>query len=253
MAGREPDSPDRREAVKQFFPDWHPVRAAFAALAFLALLPACASKQVYLDDAERAALRKQPAIHVVHYATPTPEVRPPTASRSYVKVKLHDAPNGVEIQSNLGNYDPTLELTNYFTRTLAKSAGLGNLRTDREATPLPVVSDTGIFKDKFKNGSVLEVWIERWGFQFTPIDWKTYSITMRVRSRLTRLEDGKTLWNVGECGYGGSGNTYSERIMLADLKSSESKKVQAKIKQTVTNIAQECARQLLHDYSRNKK
>jgi len=239
--------------MKQIFPGRRAVRGAFAVLAFMLLLPACASKQIYLDDNERAALRKQPAIHVVHYATPTPEVRPPTARRSYVKIKLHDAPNGVEIQSNLGNYDPALEVSNQFTKVLAKSAGLGNLRTEREATPLPVVSDTGIFKDKFKSGSVLEVWIERWGFHFTPIDWQTYTITMQVRSRLTRLEDGKTLWNMGRCGYGGSGNTYSERIVLADLKTSESKKVQAKIKQTVVNIAAECSRQLLQDYSRNKK
>jgi hypothetical protein len=239
--------------MKQFFQNRCYIRCALAVLVFMALPPACASKQVYLDDSERAALRKQPAIHVMHYATPTPEVRPPTVSRSYVKVKLHDAPNGVEIQSNLGNYDPTLEIANQFTRALTKSAGLGNLRTEREATPLPVVSDVGIFKDKFKNGTVLEVWIERWGFHFTPIDWQTYTITMQARSRLTRLEDGKTLWNIGGCGYGGSGKTYSERIVLADLKTSESKKVQAKIKQTVSNIAVECARQLLHDYSRNKK
>lgn len=239
--------------MKKLFSGQCPIRGTLAVLAFMLLLPACASKQIYLDDNERAALRKQPVIHVVHYATPTPEVRPPTARRSYVKIKLHDAPNGVEIQSNLGNYDPALEVSNQFSRALTKSAGLGNLRADREATPLPVVSDTSIFKDKFKSGSVLEVWIERWGFHFTPIDWQTYTITMQVRSRLTRLDDGKTLWNMGRCSYGGSGNTYSDRIVLADLKTSESKKVQAKIKQTVSNIAAECSRQLLQDYSRNKK
>lgn len=239
--------------MKRMFSGRRHIHAAFVALAFLALLPACASKQIFLDDSGRAALRKQPVIHVVHYVTPTPQVNPPTVRHSYVRVKLHDTPNGVEIQSNLGNYDPALEVANQFTRTLAKSAGLGNLRTEREATPLPVVSDAGIFKDKLKSGSVLEVWVERWGFQFTPIDWQTYTITMQVRSRLTRLEDGKTLWNIGRCGYGGSGNSYGERIVLADLKTNESKKVQAKIKQTVSNIAAECARQLLHDYSRNKQ
>ncbi len=225
-----------------------------AAVAVIAgLLPACASKHVFLNDTERAALRKQPAVHVVHYASPTPEVKPPSARRSYVKVNLHDAPNGVEIQSNLGNYDPALVITNSFTKELARGAGLRNLRVDREATPLPVVSDGGFFKDKFKSGTVLEVWIERWGFQFTPIDWKTYTITLRARARLTRLDDGKTLWNMGECSWSGSGNTYADRIVLSDLKTSESKKVQAKIKQTVANIAQACASQLLHDYSRNNK
>ena len=224
--------------MKQLFSGRFHIRSAFAVLALMLLLPACASKQIYLDDNERAALRKQPVIHVVHYMTPTPEVRPPTVSHSYVKVKLHDAPNGVEIQSNLGNFDPALEVSNQFTKALARSAGLGNLRTEREATPLPAISDTGIFKEKFKSGSVLEVWIERWGFHFTPIDWQTYTVTMQVRSRLTRLEDGKTLWNMGRCSYGGSGNTYGERIVLADLKTSENKKVQAKINQT--NRRQHC-------------
>jgi len=115
-----------------------------------------------------------------------------------------------------------------------------------------VVSDGGFFKDKFKSGSVLEVWVERWGFQFTPIDWETYSITLRARARLTRLDDGKTLWNTGDCSWSGSGNTYGDRIKLADLKTSESKKVQAKIRQTIGHIAQACARQLMQDYSRNK-
>ena len=113
--------------MKKLFSGQCPIRGTLAVLAFMMLLPACASKQVFLDDTARAALRKQPAIHVVHYATPTPEVRPPTARRSYVKIKLHDAPNGVEIQSNLGNYDPALEVSNQFSRALTKSAGLGEL------------------------------------------------------------------------------------------------------------------------------
>ncbi len=238
--------------MKQLFSSQRHIRGAFIALIFLALFPACASRQIFLDDSERAALRKLPAIHIVHYATPTPQVNPPIVKHSYVQIKLHDTPSGAEIQSKLGSYDPNREVTNQFVKALATSAGLGNLRTERKAAPLPVISDAGILKEKYKNGSVLEVWIERWGFYFTPVDWQTYAITMQVRSRLTRLEDGKTLWNVGSCGYGGSGNTYRERIVLDDLKTSESKKVQDKIKETVTHIAEECARQLLHDYSRNK-
>lgn len=216
------------------------------------LLPACASKNIYLNDTERANLRKQPALHVVHYATPLPEVRPPTVSRHYAKVKLHDTPSGAEIQSNLGNFNPTLEVTQRFVKTLSKGAGLGNLRTERESAPLPVPKDLGPFKEKYKTGVVLEVWIQRWGFHYTPIDWKTYSITLNAHARLSRVDNGQLLWTVGDCGYAGSGNTYDDRIVLGDLKTSESKKVQAKIKQTVSRIADECARQLMHDFSRDK-
>jgi len=218
------------------------------------LLPACAtqSRNIFLNDAERAALRKQPTIHVVHYSTPLPEVRPPTVSRHYAKVKLHDTPSGAEVQSNLGNFDPTLEVTQRFVGILSKRAGLANLRTEREAAPLPVLKDLDQYKAKYKDGVVLEVWIPRWGFHFTPIDWKTYSITLSAQARMSRVENGKLIWTVGKCSYGGSGNTYDDRIVLTDLKTSESKKVQAKIKQTVARIAEACASQLMQDFSRDK-
>lgn len=218
------------------------------------LLPACASqsRNIFLNDAERAGLRRQPAIHVVHYSTPLPEVRPPSVNRHYARVKLHDAPSGAEIQSNLGNFDPTLEVTQRFVNILSKRAGLGNLRTERDAAPLPVLKDLDQFKAKYKNGVVLEVWIPRWGFHFTPIDWKTYTLTLNAQARLSRVENGKLLWTVGKCSYGGSGNTYADRIVLTDLKTSESKKVQTKIRQTVGRIADECARQLMQDFSRDK-
>ena len=216
------------------------------------VLPACASKNIYLNDTERANLRKQPAIHVVHYATPLPEVSPPSVNRRYAKVKLHDTPSGAEIQSNLGNFSPTFEVTQRFMRTLSKSAGLGNLRIERNSAPLPVLKDLSQFKEKYKTGAVLEVWIHRWGFHYTPIDWKTYTLTLNAHARLSRVDNGQLLWTVGNCSYGGGGNTYDDRIVLGDLKTSESKKVQAKIKQTVGRIADECARQLMHDFSRDK-
>ena len=91
-------------------------------------------------------------------------------------------------------------------------------------------------------------------YAYTPVDWKTYTILVKGRARLTRLDDGKTLWNTGECTWGGSGNnTYSDRLVLGELKTSESKAVQAKIKQTLNAVAQQCARQLVQDYNRNDK
>lgn len=229
------------------------IRVVLAVLVLAALLPACASKKIYLNDSERAALRKQPAIHVVHYLTPTPEVKPPSVRRHYVTVKLHEVPTGADIESNV-KVDLTLEMTNALTQALAKEAGLSNLRVAREVTPLPVVKDGSSHKDKFKTGSVLEVWVDRYAYSYTPVDWQTYTILVRGRARLTRLDDGKTLWNTGECTWGGSGNnTYGDRLVLGELKTSESKKVQAKIKQTLNAVAQQCARQLVQDFNRNDK
>jgi hypothetical protein len=217
----------------------------------VALLPACATKRVYLNDSERAALRREP-IHVLHYASPLPEVHPPAVKRHYARVNLHDAPTGAEIQSNLGAYDPTLEVTRRFANVLGKQAGLRNLRIERNPRPLPVAKEMGPYREQFKNGALLEVWIERWSFNYLPVDWKTYGITLGAKARLTRVVDGRVLWNGGDCAYGGSGAGYDDRLVLADLKTSENRKVQAKIKQTVARIADECARQLLQDYATNK-
>lgn len=223
-----------------------------AVLLIATLLPACAAKRIALSDADRAGLRSLPAIHVVHYATPLPEVQPPAVNRRRAKVSLHDAPSGAEIQSNLGHYDPTYEVAQRFAGTLSKRAGLNNLKLSREAAPLPVVKDPASHKERYKNGAVLEVWIDRWGFHYTPIDWKTYTLTLSAKARLSRLEDGRVLWNTGDCGYAGSGAGYDDRIVLADLKSSDSRKAQAKIRQTVARIADECARQLMQDFAAGK-
>lgn len=216
------------------------------------VLSACAPKRVYLNDAERAKLRKEPVIHVVHYTTPVPEVEPPTASHSYVTVKLHDTPTGGEIQDNMGGYDPTLKVAQSFSSILTKSAGLNNLRMTKETTPLPVVKNPAQFKEKYKDGVLLEVWVDNWGFHFVPMDWKTYFLTLGAKARMTRMENGQLIWTVGECGFAGSGKSYDDRIVLGDLKTSGNKKVQAKIKQTLDRIAVECGNQLLQDYSRNK-
>lgn len=234
-------------------PSAAPARLAGLALVLLAaLLPAC-SRHVYLNDAARAELRGAPAIHVVHYAAPLPEVHPPKAHVApYTNVKLHATPTGAEIQSNLGGYDPTLEVAQRFASTLAARAGLRNLKMERETAPLPVVKDPRSFQDRFKNGLVMEVWVEHWNFSFVPVDWKTYAVTLSARARLSRAGDGQVLWNTGDCAYGGSGKSYEDRIVLADLQGSEKRRVQAKIRQTVARIAEECARQLMQDYSLNK-
>jgi len=212
----------------------------------------CASRRS-LTDADRAELRNQPVIHVVHYATPTPTVQAPKAHVApYTNIKLHETPTGSEIQENLGGYDPTLDLARRFGGVLTRSAGLKNLRIERDADPLPPLKDAKGFQTRYKNGAVLEVWVERWGFHYVPVDWKTYTLTLSAKARLTRAQDGQVLWSTGSCGYASAGKTFDDRIVLSDLKSNNSKKAQAKFRQAMGQIADNCAQQLLQDYSKTK-
>lgn len=227
--------------------------AVLAVVIGATLLNGCATKKHYLNDTDRAGLRSQPTIAVVHYATPLPEVQAPKAHVApHTNIKLHDTPTGAEIQSNLGSYDPTVEVAQRFSTALARSAGLKNLRMEHEAAALPPVKDPKALQGRYKNGVVMEIWIERWGFHYVPVDWKTYTLTLSAKARLTRVADGQVLWNTGDCHYAGTGNNYNDRIVLADLKSSESRKTQAKFKQVMGQIADGCAQQLLQDYAASR-
>ncbi len=216
------------------------------------MLAACAPNRIYLSDSDRAGLRNAPAIHVVRYHTPAPEVRTPSAGHPADGSGLPAVPSGPEIQQDLGSFDPTQEISQRFINSLSRKAGLGNMRLAREATPLPVVADPGIYRDKTRNGLVLEIWVQRWGFHQHPTDIRTYSITLDAGTRLTRTADGRVLWNAGHCSYAGN-NPRADRIVLAEMRSNDSRKLQARIKQTVARIADECARQLLQGYLAGRK
>ncbi|HEY0722050.1 MAG TPA: hypothetical protein VGE50_12440 [Gammaproteobacteria bacterium] len=224
------------------------------ALGLIAIsLAGCSSHNVYLDDATRSDLRNSPTIYMVHYVTPEPRVNPPRVHVApYANVALHDTPSGADIQSHLKDFDPADEVAQRFAKTLDTSSGLHNIKQIHEAEPLPVVSDLKTYQNKFKDGYLMEIWIDNWSFNYIPMDWKTYGITLSARARLSHVEDGRIVWNTGHCSYGGSGNNYNDRIILDDLKTAEKKKTQAKIRQTVEHISDECSRELLRRYSRSK-
>lgn len=223
--------------------------AVSALLAGISAAGGCAGNRS-LNDADRADLRNQPVIQVLHYVTPPPSVDAPKANVAPQAIdKLQAAPTGNDIQMNLGGYDPTLDLSRRFSGMLARSAGLKNLRLDRETAPLPRAMDAKGFQTRYKNGAVLEVWIDDWGFRHVPADLKTYTPTFNARARLTRMQDGQVLWNAGRCSYAGTGKNFNDRIVLADLKSKGGKRAQAKFRQVMGQVADHCAQQLLRDYS----
>lgn len=229
------------------------LRAGLAFVLITISLSGCSSNRIYLNDTTRSDLRNASSIYVVHYATPEPKVNPPKVHVApYANVALHDTPSGSEIQSHLNGFDPTAEVAQRFSKTLNAGTGVHNLKQIHDAEPLPVVSDIKTYQNQFKDGYLMEVWIDNWAFNFIPMDWKTYAIALSAHARISHVEDGRIVWNTGHCFYGGSGNNYQDRIVLADLKTTDKKKTQAKIRQTVEHIADECARELLQNYSRNK-
>lgn len=229
------------------------VRQGLALALIIISLSGCSSHNIYMNDATRSDVRNAPTIYMVHYVTPEPRVNPPKVHVApYANVSLHDTPTGAEIQDHLNGFDPTNEVAQRLASTLKTQAGLHNIKPVNTVSPLPVISDPKAYQNQFKDGYVMEVWIDRWAFNYIPMDWKTYGITLSAHTRLSHLEDGRIVWNTGHCFYGGSGMNYQDRIVLADLKSSEKKKAQTKIRQTVDQIADVCARDLLQRYSRNK-
>jgi hypothetical protein len=208
---------------------------AFPALLCLLLVSACVSPGVRLSDADRASLSNQPAIQVVHYETPLPAIKadgknPPPAA---TKVRKHAAA------------DPAALIAQSFSRLLGKKDKLKNLRVESRPLPPPVTKDMGRYREKYKHGLVLELWVDEWKFNPLPADTKIYQMTLSVRSRLMRVEDGRVLWSTGRCSLGNgstSANNRDLRLASTDLTAG------TKLRKTLALARDECARKLMRDF-----
>ena len=196
------------------------------------LLCACAPQGVRLSDSERANLDRQPAIYVLHYQSPAPVIQaggknpPPTAT---------------EVRKHAGA-DPAALVAQSFSRLLAKKEKLDNLHVEPRHLPLPVAADTRLFREKFRNGLVQELWVQEWNFSPLPADTKTYLMTLNLRSRLSRVDNGQVLWSSGSCSVGGNtaGNR-DMRLTRTELTSG------TRLRKLLATARDECARQLLRD------
>jgi hypothetical protein len=132
------------------------------------------------------------------------------------------------------------------TRLLGKRYKLKNLQFESSALPLPVAKDPGRFREKYKHGLVLELWVDEWSFSPLPADTKTYQMTLSARSRLARVEDGRVLWSSGRCSLGNNGtgaNHRDLRVPGTDLTAD------TRLRKLLAGARDECARQLIRDFS----
>lgn len=210
------------------------VRAGiFTLLLCVLLVSGCATQGVRLSDADRATLKKQPAFQMLHYETPLPAMKngskipPPSA----FEVRRHAAA------------DPAALIAVSFSRLLGKKEKINGLHVESRHLPLPVAKDAGMYREKYRHGLVMELWVDEWSFSPLPADTKIYLMTLNARSRLARVEDGRMLWSTGRCSVGG--NTASNRDMrLAGAELTTG----TRLRKLLAAARDECTRQLLRDF-----
>ncbi len=212
-----------------------PARAGvLAAILGSVLVSACATQGMRLSDVDRATLAKQPSTHVLHYQTPLPDIRssaknPPPAAAD---IRKHAAA------------DPAALIAQGFSRLLGKKEKLKNLRVEPRHLPLPVANNAGVYREKYRHGLVLELWVDEWRFDALPADTKIYLMSLAVRSRLARVEDGRVLWSTGRCSVGGNNASNRDlRLAQTDLTGG------TRLRKLLAAARDECARQLLRDFS----
>jgi hypothetical protein len=194
------------------------------------LLAAC-TQTVRLSDADRASLKAQPAIHVLHYESPPPTVK--TGDKN-------TPPSPAAIRKTAGA-DPAALVASGFSRLLGKREKLRNLRLDSGQLPRPVPDNAAVHRNSKRNGLAFEVWVKHWGFE--PVNGKPghVAIQLDARTRLSRLDDGRVLWSAGECRTGSS-RSQAITLPVADLGNP------ARLRKQLSLARDECARQLLRGF-----
>lgn len=199
----------------------------------LALQLAGCAGGIRLSEADRTELRRQPVVHILHYESRAPRIQTSNkiSTPSPSAVRRHAAA------------DPAALVATSFSQLLAKKERLKNLRVERGHRPLPVVRDASAYRDRFANRLVLELWTEAWTFASLPASPNTYAMSLTLRSRLARTDNGRVLWSTGHCRIDGNSAGREQRLLHTDLTRG------TKLRKVLAAARDECARQLIRDFS----
>ncbi len=217
----------------------HAVRTGTTvALVVGVFISACGTQGVRLSETDRTNLKKEPSIQVLHYETALPEIKrgskvlPPSA----FEVRRHAAA------------DPAALIAQSFSRLLGKKEKLGNLRVESRHLPPPVPKDASHYREQYRRGLVLELWVDEWSFSPLPANTRTYLMTLSARGRLARVVDGRVLWSTGHCSVGGSTASNREfRLAATELARG------TRLRKLLVMARDECARQLMRDFDTRSK
>lgn len=199
----------------------------------LALQLAACAGGIKLSDVDRTELRRQSVVHILHYETRAPRIE--TSNKDTV-------PSPSVVRRHAGA-DPAALVAKSFSQLLAKKERLKNLRVEARHRPLPVVRNASAYRDKFANRLVFEIWTDAWTFTPLPADPNTYTMNLILRTRLARTDNGRVLWSTGRCRIDGNTAGREQRLLLADLMRG------IKLRKVLAAARDECARQLIRDFS----
>lgn len=189
------------------------------------------SAGIRLSDPDRIELRRQAVVHIVHYESRAPRI----------ESSIKTAPSSIAVRRHAAA-DPAALVAQNFSLLLAKKEKLKNLRVEPGHRPLPVVKDTTSYREKFPNRLVLELWTEAWTFAALPAEPNTYVMTLNLRSRLARTDNGRVLWSTGRCRVDGNNTNRDQRLAGTDLTRG------TKLRKVLAAARDECARQLVRDF-----
>lgn len=225
----EPDSPYTGRVI---IPDiLTSRRLSLPGLLTASLLFAGCATSVALTPSDRLALKNQPVIHVVHYESPLPVMKP------LGKAVL---PPAESVRKTTGA-DPAALVATGLGRLLEKTEKLGNLRIEPKRLARPVIRNPHELHEQFKNGLALELWVNQWGFEAVPGVPGQYSLRLDGQARLSNPREGRVLWSSAACRVSGMGNR-SYRSTAGDLGNT------VKLRKLLVAARNECARQLARHF-----
>ena len=177
-------------------------RSAPALLLTGLLLGGCAGPQtIPLSAEDRAALRGNPVVHVVHYVSgPMNMMTPASATGSGTGLIVGATgstklPHWYELERKYSLPDASRTLRDSVVQKLRADAGLTSLRVYDQALPLPVVEDLNAYKTKYQNGLLFEITTPGRAATYGVVNWRTYGYGLYGKARLIRLQDAKVLWS----------------------------------------------------------
>lgn len=207
-----------------------PVCRLVLMLAVLGPLAAC-GHGVRLSDTERVKLRKEPVIHVLHYETALPAIKPDGRTKLPTPHQLRRAAGA----------EPAALIATNLSRLLGRKEKLHNLKLEARHLPRPVPDSALDHRPKYHRGLALELWVDRWSFEPVAGGPGQYAMQLGARTRLSRIEDGQPLWSTGECRVGGANNR-DYRLAAGDLGHA------LRVRKLLAAARNECVRQLARDF-----